>query len=420
MHLISDNMIKYKLLQINTVVNFGSTGRIVEEIGSLAIKKGWESHIAYGRYDRLSNSSLFKIGDIWDNYYHVLNTRLFDRHGLCSNSATYSLIDQINKIKPNIIHLHNIHGYYLNYEILFDFLNSLKIPLVWTLHDCWPMTGHCTHFDYVKCNKWQQECQKCPQIREYPKSFFFDRSKKNYLLKKKKFSTLNNLTIVSVSKWLNSVVEKSFLSKHLNQIIYNGIDVEIFSDKWENKNEQINELINNNNFIMLGVATDWTKHSKRLEDYISLSEKIDKIDKIVLVGLSKKVIKKLPSNIIGIERTENPKELAALYCIANVTLNLSVEESFGLTTVEGLSCGIPSIVYNCTASPELISQGTGVAVKEGNINEILDAINIIKVNGKTFYKSECRKRALECFDKRDRYNDYLNLYNKLLSNNKYK
>ena len=171
------------LLQINVVVNSGSTGRIAEEIGQTAIANGWQSYIAYGRYERPSQSKLIRIGTDWDNKLHGLQTRLFDRHGLGSAKATKELIEQIKAINPDVIHLHNLHGYYLNIEILFNYLANANIPVVWTLHDCWPLTGHCSHFDFMNCEKWKSECNQCPQKKEYPASFGIDRSKQNFLIK---------------------------------------------------------------------------------------------------------------------------------------------------------------------------------------------------------------------------------------------
>src|SRR5690554_4239501 len=244
-----------KILKINTVVNSGSTGRITEEIGQLAIKAGWKSYIAYGRNKRPSESELIKIGNSWDNKMHGLQTRLFDMHGLASKNATNDLVIQIKKIKPDIIHLHNIHGYYLNYEILFSFLNVVNIPVVWTLHDCWPITGHCTYFTYVGCNKWETECFSCPQKTNYPASFLIDRSKKNFNRKKELFNSLMDVTIVPVSNWLSDILKKSFLHKYPVRVINNGINTEVFKPT-ESSEFRVKYSIENK-FILLGVAIDW-------------------------------------------------------------------------------------------------------------------------------------------------------------------
>lgn len=194
-----------KLLQINSIVNSGSTGRIAEEIGQTAIKAGWDSYIAYARKYGSSNSKLIKIGNNIDIKMHGLKTRMFDKHGLASKNATRNFITEIEKIKPDIIHLHNIHGYYINIEILFKYLKYSNIPIVWTLHDCWPITGHCTHFAFIGCEKWKSQCNNCPQKNSYPSSWLFDRSEKNFNLKKELFTSLPNLTLVPVSKWLAGI-----------------------------------------------------------------------------------------------------------------------------------------------------------------------------------------------------------------------
>lgn len=173
-----------RIFQINTSVNTGSTGRIAEEIGQTVIANGMESYIAYGRIVRDSQSSIIRIGNDWDVKCHVLATRLWDKHGFSSTHATKRFIDELKKVNPNIIHFHNLHGYYLNVEVLFNYLSRVQIPIVWTLHDCWPMTGHCSYFDYVNCNKWETECCKCPNLKGYPATLFIDKSKENFIRKK--------------------------------------------------------------------------------------------------------------------------------------------------------------------------------------------------------------------------------------------
>lgn len=403
------------LLQINVVINSGSTGRIAEEIGQTAIKNGWNSTIAYGRVERPSQSELIRIGTDWDIKWHGLQTRLFDRHGLGSVKATQKLIEQIKEIQPSIIHLHNVHGYYLNIEILFDYLAKANIPVVWTLHDCWPMTGHCAHFDFIGCEKWKTTCFNCPQKTSYPASFFADRSKKNYQLKKRLFTSVKNLHVVTVSNWLGGIARQSFLARYPIQIINNGINTDIFSP--QNNLEHIRSKYGiGKRFMIVGVATAWS-NKKGFNDFIELSRVLDNDTVIVLVGVSEAQLKSLPKLIIAIPRTENTNELAQLYSSADIVLNLSAEETFGLTTVEGFACGTPGIVYNSTASPELITSETGFVVEKGDTNGLLNAINIIKQKGKSSYSKACRERAVKYYNKDDRYLDYLKLYESLLVNN---
>jgi putative colanic acid biosynthesis glycosyltransferase len=398
---------KKKILQINTVVNSGSTGRIAEDIGQLVISEGWESYIAYGRNTRPSNSKLIKIGTDIDVYFHVLKTRLFDDHGLGSKTATKNFIKEIEKLQPDIIHFHNLHGYYLNIEILLNYLATQNIPIVWTFHDCWPFTGHCV---FVGCDRWQQECFSCPQKTWYPSSLFLDQSKRNYNLKKELFNSISNLTLVPVSNWLGGLLKRSFLSKYPQRILYNGIDLNNFSPK--NFQSVVNKLKLNNFFVILGVASIWDTR-KGLNDFVKLNEKLEKNDRIVLVGLNKKQIMELPPTIIGIERTENIEELAELYSAANVFVNPTWEDNFPTTNLEALACGTPVITYNTGGSPEAIDDQTGFVVDKGDIKGIIKSIKIIQQKGKGCYKEKCIKRAQNLYNKKDRFKEYIELYKEL-------
>jgi putative colanic acid biosynthesis glycosyltransferase len=402
------------LLQINSVVTFGSSGRVAEDLGQAVMANGWDSYIAYGRYERSSKSKLIKIGTDWDVKMHGLQTRIFDRHGLGSVKATKKLIDCIKQIKPTIIHLHNLHGYYLNIKVLFNYLADKNIPVVWTFHDCWPMTGHCAFFDFIKCEKWRKACYSCPQKNKYPASYFLDRSRKNYHLKKILFTSINRLTIVAVSEWLSNIVKRSFFEKFPVQIINNGINNDVFKPVQDSSIRKKYNL--KDNHIILGVANIWDSR-KGLEGFLELSRKLDENYRIIIIGLNKLQIITLPSNIIGIPKTENLHELAAWYSAADVFINLSVEESFGLTTAESMSCGTPVIVYNVTASPGLITPETGIIIEKGNIDVLVNAIRQIQSKGKASYTQACVGRARQFYNKDERYKDYLNLYESILNKN---
>lgn len=401
-----------KVLQINSVINSDSTGRIAEEIGLTAIQAGWESYIAFGRNDRPSKSNKIKIGTDLDVKWHGVITRLIDRHGLASCRATRKLVKEIKEIQPDIIHLHNIHGYYLNIKILFDYLATADIPVVWTLHDCWTFTGHCAHFSYINCDKRKTQCDKCPQKKVYPASYGLDNSLNNFQLKKKLFTSVKNMTLVSVSSWLNSLVQESFLNIHPTQVIHNGIDLNTFKPT---SAEGVKEKYSlSGKFVLLGVASTWNE-KKGLHDYFKLSNHLEEDEIIIIIGLTQNHIKSLPNNIIGIARTQNVSELVEFYSVANVVLSLSVEETFGMTTVEGYACGTPGIIYNCTASPELITDQTGLIVEQGNIDKLLKAIKQIKQNGKQYYSDACVERAQKFYRKEDRYQEYIDLYESMLN-----
>lgn len=402
------------LLQINVTVNSGSTGRITEDIGLLAMNNGWESYIAYGRTNNKSKNKVIRIGNDFDIKLHGLLTRVFDNHsfGYSSKKATKKFIKEIDKIRPDIIHLHNIHGYYINSKVLFEYLSKLNVPIVWTFHDCWSFTGHCAHFDYIGCEKWKKGCYFCPLKKSYPASFVFDRSKKNYIEKKKLFNSVKNLTIVPVSNWLGDLVKESFLSSNNIKVIYNGIDINTFKPSTNNK-ETREKFGLKDDFVVLGLSSVWNK-SKGFDDFINLSTKIDSKVKIILVGLNQEQIDDLPNNIIGIKRTENINQLADLYSMSDLFLNLSYQETFGLTTAEALSCGTPALVYNATACPEVVSEDTGFIVEKGDLDSVIKVINEVREKGKEFYSDKCRERAVTCFNKNDRFMDYINLYRSLL------
>ena len=396
-----------KLLQINITANSGSTGRIVEEIGRLAISVGWESYIAYGRAVGESGSKLFHIGNMWDERWHGVQTRLFDRHGLASKKATKGLIAEIDKIHPDIIQLHNIHGYYLNYPILFNYLAKSNIPVVWTLHDCWAFTGHCASFDGIGCVKWKTHCENCPQKRVYPSSFLIDNSKSNFTLKQHYFNMVRNMTIVVVSNWLNAIVEQSFLSKYPINVIFSGIDLNAFNNKGVHRVGSMTPII-------LGVASVWND-KKGLSDFVKLSEHED--IQIVLIGVSEEQKRALPYRIKAVCRTNNKKELANFYSSATVFVNPTYEDTFGLVNVEAMACGTPVVTYNTGGSPESLTKETGIVVPKGDVEGLYSAIK--SIIGKSPVEKEeqrrlCVERAKE-FDAKVRYQEYIHLYEKLLS-----
>lgn len=399
-----------KILQINTFVNSGSTGRIAEEIGVSILKEKGESYIAYGRNERPSQSKLIKIGGKKDVLVNGMLSRLLDNHGFGLKTSTQELIEQIEKINPDIIHLHNIHGYYLNVEVLFKFLKKINKPVVWTLHDCWSYTGHCAYYTFVDCKKWTSGCGSCPQIDAYPSSFFIDKSSQNYRKKRELFTSLDNLTIITVSNWLQKEVEKSYLKNKIIKTINNGVNLDVFKSSEENVFIQKYGL--KDKFIILGVANVWEKR-KGLEYFIELSNKLNKDEIIFLVGLTEKQINSLPQNIIGITRTESTHELSLLYSGAHVYFNPTLEDNFPTTNLESLACDTPVITFNTGGSPESVTEKVGFVVPKGDLKEVIKSINYLKNNN---YKNNCRNRAIEYYNKDDRFNDYIKLYKEIIKN----
>lgn len=400
------------LLIINTVANTGSTGRIAEEIGLLANSEGFESQLAYGQKAVNSQLPVIKIGNKTDFYIHALETRLYDNHGFSSRAATQKFVKKLDEWKPDIINLHNLHGYYLNVEILFNYLKKVQVPIVWTFHDCWPFTGHCTHFDSVNCMKWKEECRECPLSRSYPASWFVDRSHVNFHKKKELFNGLNNMTIVTPSKWLADFIPDSFLGNYPVRVINNGINLEQFKPCFD-ENILSKYGIKKNTYI-LGVASVWHER-KGLGDFIKLRSMFPKDIKIVLVGISPKIEKTLPSGIISVPRTESIYELAALYSSASVFVNPTYVDNFPTTNIEALACGTPVVTYRTGGSPESIDERTGIVVEKGDISGLKLAIEKVVRTEKPLYSSSCRERAENKYDKDDRYHEYIALFREMLN-----
>ncbi|WP_047446005.1 glycosyltransferase [Alistipes sp. ZOR0009] len=403
------------ILQISIEVNSGSVGRIAEQIGLEVLARGWVSYVTYARNNLPSRSITLKIGNKYNIYWHGLKTRIFDNHCLESKSATKKLISNIEQIRPDIIHLHHIHGYFINMKILFEYLQSCDIPIVWTFHDCWAFTGHCAHYEFIGCEKWKTGCFSCEQKKEYPASYFIDRSKTNYLQKRALFNSLSNLTIVPVSNWLKTQVEQSFLNKNNVEVIHNGIDIDLFKPIFDSHIYSKYKITNRT--IVLGVASKWD-NKKGFEEFFKLNMIIKRSYTIVLVGLSKSQIKKLPDSIIGIERTENVFELAKLYSMATVFVNPTFEDTFPTTNLESLACGTPVITYRTGGSVESISEDVGFVVEKGDVDGICKSIDIVVGRGKDVYSKKCRNKAEMFYNRTNSFKRYISLYEQLLSNKK--
>lgn len=341
-----------KILLINSVCGIGSTGRICTDLARQFEKEGHEVKIAYGRSSFVPEKFkkyAVRIGSDISVKLHALQTRLFDTHGFESKRATDKFLKWADNYNPDLVWLHNIHGYYINVEMLFNWLKSRPYTQVkWTLHDCWAFTGHCSYFTRANCNKWQTHCEHCPQTKCYPSSFV-DNSRNNFERKKATFTGIKNMTLICVSHWLENLVKQSFLKEYPVEVIYNTVDKTIFKPTPSDFKKQHGL---ENKKIILGVASVWDER-KGLQDFIKLASMLDDNYTIVLVGLSDKQIKTLPKNCLGIKRTNSPQELAQIYTAADVFFNPSKEETFGLTTLEALLCGTYSVVYKGTACEEI-------------------------------------------------------------------
>ncbi len=406
-----------KLLQINPVLRVStSTGRIMQEIGELALKNGWESHIAYskGRDGIMPcRSQLLPVGSRWSVAWHGVMTRLFDRHGLASTQATARLVRRIDRLRPDIIHIHNLHGYFLNYRVLFRYLSACGTPVVWTVHDCWLYTGHCYYYTYAGCDKWQTGCHHCPQRGAFPRSLFYDRSARNYADKLSAFTSLSRqqLTIVPVSEWMKGEMQHSFLRDYPFRVIHNGINTEVF-DVYDTAAANARYGLQDKH-IILGVASIWSRE-KGLDDFIALSRLLGEDERIVLVGIKPEEKKRLPENVIGIARTANTHELAELYARADAFVNPTWQDNYPTVNLEAIACGTPVVTYRTGGSTESVTGQTGIVVEKGDVAGLLNAFRHIRAQGKTRFTAACRNYALAHFNKEDRYADYLSLYDSLL------
>lgn len=401
-----------KVLQISIEVNSGSVGRIAEQIGQTVIESGSQSYLTYARNNLPSTSEVIKIGTSKDVYFHVLQTRIFDNHAFGSVQPTKNLIKKIDEIDPDIIHLHHLHGYFINIEILFNYLAKKDKPIIWTFHDCWSFTGHCAYFEYVNCNKWVDGCYDCEQKNEYPKSVLFDRSKKNYIEKKALFNSVKNMVIVPVSYWLGDLVKQSFLKNYPVEVIQNGIDIDTFVPRLDYQDVKDRYKINSE-FIILGVASTWEPR-KGLKYFIELDKSLPEDSLIVIVGLTKSQQENLPSSMIGIQRTESIADLVALYSMADVFVNPTLEDTFPTTNLESLACGTPVITFETGGSVESVSEDTGIVVPKGNTQVLLNAIEEVRNNTKSFYTHNCRARAIKLYNKKIKFQEYINLYKRLI------
>jgi len=390
-----------KVVQINALCDKGSTGKICASVSELLTKNGIENYILYSMGN--SNYPLgIKFANEKKSKLEALKSRIFGNYGFNSRRATKRLISELERIKPDAVHLHNIHSHDVNLKMLFEyFKKNPQIKLYYTFHDCWAFTGYCTHFEMVGCDLWKTGCHNCVQKNQY--SWFFDKSSKLYRLKKELFTGLN-LTIITPSSWLGELVKKSFLGGYEVKVINNGIDLEIFkptSGGFREKHGLQNKK------IVLGVAFGWgTK--KGLDVFIELSKRLPIDYQIVLVGTNDEIDKLLPSNIISIHRTNNQKELAEIYTAADVLANPTREDTFPTVNIEALACGTPVVTFKAGGSPEIIDESTGISVEKNDINTFEGAI-VIACKGEIFTKEACVKRA-SSFEKNEKFKEYLSLY----------
>lgn len=393
------------VFEINSVP-YGSTGRIMFQIADAIKSMGGTAYTSASftksRGEQFPDT-YYRIGGAVGKTEHIILAKLTGRHGCYSHFATYKLIKKIKQVKPDVIHLHNLHGWYLNWKMLFDYLKKENIPVIWTLHDCWSFTGHCPHFMAIGCEKWKTGCYECDLYKSYP-GCFLDDSRFQYRYKKKCFTGVPNLTIVTPSQWLADLVKQSYLKDYNTVVINNGIDLTKFQPRSSDFRAKYGL---ENKILILGVAFDWTP-KKGLDDFKRLDEDLPEEYAIVLVGVSDTVAKTLSDRIISIACTQNQEELAEIYSAADIFVNPTWEDNFPTVNLEALACGTPVVTYKTGGSPESITESTGKVVPYKDYVALKNAIFNMKNSKKTLSKNCCS--YAKRYDLQLAYKKYCDLY----------
>ena len=396
-----------KILHINAVSGIRSTGRICSEIIEFINKNGHKGYIAYS--DGIKARG-YKIGTKFDHKLHALLSRISGKQAYFSIIETYRLLKYMDFLKPDIIHLHNLHGNYINIKILLTYIGKKDIPTVLTLHDCWYFTGKCFHYTVDQCYKWKEECHHCPRVHKDNPSWFFDKSRKIYYDKKKLFGQMKHLAVVGVSDWITGEAKQSLLKNaKIISRIYNWVDFNVFQPV---NSEDLRRRMNlENKFVILGVASFWTV-DKGFYEFLHLSKKLPKNMVIVLIGNIKENIGAY-KNIIHIKETHSITSMVKLYSMADVLLNLSMEEACGRVTIEALACGTPVIAMNSTSNPEQIGESCGYVVEKNDRKDLFRKIGLVYQNTKNYYSSHCIHYAKKTFNKSVCLNEYMKVYQEI-------
>ena len=369
-----------KVMFINSVVDYGSTGKIVRDLANGLISKGHEVLMVYGRHQAKETDNTFDMSDTTGFYNHVIMTRLFGDHGLHSKAATHKLIEKIKEFQPDTIHIHNIHGYYCHVPMLMDFLKETNIKVLWTLHDAWLISGSGAYFDFNGCSLWNDGCEVCTSTKDYPEVVGIAQQKRNLDWKKDKIGSLKNLHFITPSHWLKDLIAKSYLGKFSCSVVHNGINLDVFKPT---ENADLMEQYKGKK-ILLGIASKWERR-KGLEDFMKLSTMLSDEYQIVLIGLEKEQIGKLPSNVVGISRTQDATELAAYYTLAHAFLNPTYEDNYPTTNIEALSCNTPVIAYDTGGNKEV----PGITiVPQGDLKELIAKVEEINPDQGLSYRND--------------------------------
>lgn len=399
-----------KIAQINMVAG-GSTGNIMRQIAACARAQGHEAITFSSPSFSRSHPETFPqyedhryFGTPFNHAIHYVLGRLTGRNGCFSYFATKKLVKELKEFSPDILHLHNLHNWCIHIPTLFRYINKNDIRVIWTLHDCWTFTGQCPYFDIVECDKWKTGCHNCPQNHIYPESKV-DATRWGYAFKKKWFTSVKNMTLVTPSQWMADTTKQSFMGQYPITIIHNGIDLNVFQPTHSDFRET--HGIRPDQYLLLGVAFEWGPR-KGLDVFIELSKRLDDRFRLVLVGTNDVVDAQLPENIISIHNTVDQQELAKIYTAADLFVNPTREEMFGLVNAEALACGTPVVTFRTGGCPEVIGKECGCVVDKNDIDAL--EREILRICTQRPYEEEaCIKRATQ-FDARQKYEEYVRLY----------
>lgn len=399
-----------KIVQINAVYHFSSTGRTTEDMHLFLQKEGIDSYVFCINEDK-PGAGLFRMGNRLDHKAHAFLSRFTGLRAYFSKPATRQLVRHLDKIHPDIVVLRNLHTNFIHLPMIMTYLANNNIKTIWVLHDCWAYTGGCTHYTVRQCFRWQTECQNCPWKGDNT-SWFIDRSKKVFADRKMYFGAIKDLTIVGVSDWVTNEAKKSFLKDNAQRIlrIYNWIDLDVFypRDTADLKNKH---SLSENDFVILGIAQIWSEN-KGLSLFLEMARTFPQT-KVIMVGTLDAT---LPDNIIHVDAIDNTDLMAQYYSLADVLVNFSQQETFGKVAAEALACGTPVIANNNTAQPEVVGD-CGYVISNNSKEECFASIRKIMEQGKNSYSKKCVERARALFAKDDRLNDYLNLFKQILEQN---
>lgn len=397
-----------KILHINAVNGIRSTGRLCSELIEYLNSNGHKAYIAYS--DGIKAKG-YKIGTKLDRKCHGVLSRITGKQGYFSYLATYRLLKYMESLRPDIIHLHNLHGNYINIKMLLKYIAKKDIATVISLYDCWFFTGKCCHYTMEECYKWKEECKHCPRLHKDNPSWFFDRSKKMYYDKKNLLGQIKNLAVLGASDWITGEAKQSFLknAKIISRIYY-WVDFDVFQPVFAEDLRQSMKLMDK--FVILGVASFWTA-DKGFYEFLRLSKKLPENMVIILIGNIKENIGEY-KKLIHIRETHDKSEMVRFYSMADVVLNLSAEETFGLVTAEALACGTPVIALNSTSNPELIGASCGYVVEKNDRKDLYRKINLVYRNTKNYYSKHCINHANNSFNKANCINEYIKLYHGLI------